>query len=1149
MKTKLFLGMLFFASCTWSQSREIGIPPGKLSGYIQQNPSNFKLPLGNNLEDEVFTLVQTHVLPPELEAKYPSIRTFKGFSKTNAQKSITLTLTDHNMRAVVIDHGMILRLEPLTNELYRYYQEEPFSEDACEFSSQHKESGDHGSEIVENGIDQAKALWPSTGHGTIHYNIEKVLIPMTGNFAIDQNITTIVDGLAFVTNFMAAITAKYEMEIGFSLQLHPDNDQMIFLSAADPYPDYPTAVDSNFGGANSFLNCNQVICDSMIGNANYNLSIALCRTGTARGTYTAPCSVNYKGKVTSFNSIAAINHEIGHTFTCPHTSALTPSTGFSPYIGYLEPSTMGGGGQFFACTSIETLAEWAIAGNHLACATQSPSGNAAPQITATVDGKYMPANTPFVLANTNSTDADNDPLYYSWQSTDGYRAQYPDSSFSSPTEYLIFAPERPNLSGNVRYVPYLSNLVSGIDDPYSHLPWVTRDIHVRCLVRDSVGGVNMTFETVHVDGNSGPFKVNTPIAGDVVTELQTITVNWDIAGTTVAPVSAANVEILLSTDGGVTFPVSLTASTPNDGSQAVTIPNGTATGAARIMVKGNGIFFNINPADFTIYDNALPADFAVYSYDTLQRACSSSTTYEFIAQSLGGYTDPVTFSVSNLPSGVTSNFPQTINPGQHVNLVLSTISPSIHGTYHMTLTATSTSGTKTEELDLIVAGQIQTTNNYAMSAISTTDGKRYSIPDLTWNPSEYSVEYWVKFDPAAMGVNSSTIYWGASGNQLIRKNSNDHFYMQVCDGPHINLISSIDPVVSNRWYHVVGTYKSRKVNLYVDGIHQGQGNYGIIDALPWTSVSVGYQTNQGLSGQFDEVRIWNKCLTLDEVRNGMHLNLNADEVCSGNVELYLQFEQDSSTVYDVTGNHTVVPVNGPSSVLSDCPTASGVSVRKTVTATGLQSFDNGSSDTDLDITFNANPNGEVVAYKLLSIPNGTQPSFMDLNENAFWIVRNFGDTTLSYNATLAFTDPAFNLSPTAANYSIKQRQSFKATGAWGSSTIGSSYASNQVGFSGFNQFGHFAYGLDDDLNTKEFEKDGWLLYPNPAQSAVSIVFKDNSDKKIRVENALGELILSASIHDALYSFNLNQVSSGVYYVKVLENGNQSVKKLIVNPIK
>ncbi|MNU98463.1 Ser-Thr-rich glycosyl-phosphatidyl-inositol-anchored membrane family protein [compost metagenome] len=1125
----------------------------QVAHYLVQPNEEFKLPVGKN-GDETFVLRQTHVMHPLLEAKYPEITTYKGHSQKDPARSITLTKTTSSIRAIIEDHGQVFRFEPSTsaNGMYVYYLEDPMSVEQCGLSIHQK--GDKTSTEINEG-EVVKSTWPAAGYGSTHYQMNNLLIPLQGLYAVDQNITTVVDGLAFVANFAAALSAHYEMEIGIGFQLHPDNDQLIFLDASDPYPDYPTNVDSNFGGSNSFLSRNQVICDSMIGPANYNLSVLVCRTSVARGSYTAPCSMSgNKAKITCYGSFHNISHEVGHGFTCPHTYALAPADGLSDYITCLESSVMGhgagiGAGYYFYSTSVETLAGWAIAGNHLTCTVQTPSGNAVPQITTSVDGKYMPANTPFVLTNTTATDADNDPLLYTWQSTDGYQVQYPDSSFNNPTDYLIFSSEVPSLNGNTRYVPFLSNLVSGEDDPYSHLPWITRDMHVRCLVRDSVGGVNMTFETVHIDGNSGPFKVNSPVLGDVVTELQPITITWDVANTTAAPVSAANVEILLSTDGGVTFPVVLTASTPNDGSQAVMIPNGTATNDARIMVKGNGIFFNINPAPFRIYDNASQPDFAFFAYDTSAYACSASSSCEFIGQALGSYSNPITFSVSGLPSGVTSNFPQTINPGQHVTLNLSGITTALRGKHPLTITYTSNSIVKDTTITLVVAGDIQTTNNYAVSALSTSSTSvRYSIPDLSWNPTEYTIEYWVKFDPTAMGVNSNTFYFGGSANNVLRKNANDKFFFRYADASiSVTSLTSNVVAVSNRWYHVAVTFKNRTIKLYVDGILQASNTPNQIPIV-WSSVSLGYSGTQGICGQFEEFRIWRYARSEKEIREHMHLNLSPDDVCSGEVELYLQFDQNPAAVVDVSGNHTVTGVNSPLSVVSDCPTAAGVSVTKTVEATGTISFDDPSKDTGMDITFNANPDGDVVAYKLLSIPNGTQPSFIDLNENAFWIVRNFGDTSLQYDAEIAIND-AFNVTPTAGNYSIKQRPLFYTTGNWGSSVAGASFASGTVTFSGFDKFGHFSYGIDNDLSVFENMDQDWVLYPNPADSKVILVFENASDRKVSIENVLGEKIVDYQILEAQKELDINQLSSGVYYVRIFENGKQLLKKLVIQRTK
>jgi len=57
----------------------------------------------------------------------------------------------------------------------------------------------------------------------------------------------------------------------------------------------------------------------------------------------------------------------------------------------------------------------------------------------------------------------------------------------------------------------------------------------------------------------------------------------------------------MSTDGGWTYPIVLLASTPNDGSQTVTLPAVT-TSSARIKVEAIGnIFFDISDDNFSIY--------------------------------------------------------------------------------------------------------------------------------------------------------------------------------------------------------------------------------------------------------------------------------------------------------------------------------------------------------------------------------------------------------------------------------------------------------------------------------------------------------------------------------------------------------------------
>ena len=133
------------------------------------------------------------------------------------------------------------------------------------------------------------------------------------------------------------------------------------------------------------------------------------------------------------------------------------------------------------------------------------------------------------------------------------------------------------------------------------LPSQARTMNFRVAVRDRRGGIADAGMTVTTAANTGPFQVTVQNTAPLAWEAaSTQTITWDVAGTAAAPIGAANVKISLSTDGGLTFPTTLLASTPNDGTEPVTLPN-TPTTQARIKVEAVGnIFFDVNNANFTI---------------------------------------------------------------------------------------------------------------------------------------------------------------------------------------------------------------------------------------------------------------------------------------------------------------------------------------------------------------------------------------------------------------------------------------------------------------------------------------------------------------------------------------------------------------------
>jgi hypothetical protein len=280
----------------------------------------------------------------------------------------------------------------------------------------------------------------------------------------------------------------------------------------------------------------------------------------------------------------------------------------------------------------------------------TPTGDSIPAVTA--PAQYtIPLRTPFALTG-GATDADGDNLVYSWEQNDRGAAagtalmsntktngplfaMFPVSGqisddaslmYDSPGEnHLTNDPTRvfPDLqqildnntnadTGSCPTGPIAPPVPQAVTECFSEfLP--TSDyvgfagvnasplsLHFRFTARDLRGGTNSADTTVLLASGTGPFLVTYPNTAVSLPGGSTQTITWDKAGTDAAPVNATDVKISLSVDDGHTYPYVLANSTPNDGSEAVTLPMlGTTHARVKIEAVGN-IFFDVSNANFAI---------------------------------------------------------------------------------------------------------------------------------------------------------------------------------------------------------------------------------------------------------------------------------------------------------------------------------------------------------------------------------------------------------------------------------------------------------------------------------------------------------------------------------------------------------------------
>jgi chitodextrinase len=273
------------------------------------------------------------------------------------------------------------------------------------------------------------------------------------------------------------------------------------------------------------------------------------------------------------------------------------------------------------------------------CSVNIATGNAVPTASAGLD-YTIPKSTPFMLTAVG-TDANGDALTYNWEEMDNQTTSAaPSATKTTGVDFRSYN----STTSPTRYFPRMASVLTGATTTagteltVEALPSVARTMNFRVTVRDNRAGGpanNSDDMVVTVNATAGPFTVSSPNTAVSYVGGSSQTVTWAVAGTTANGVNCANVDILLSTDGGNTWST-LLAATPNDGTEAVTIPNTPGT-TNRIMVKGtNHIFFDVSNTNFTI--TAGSTDTVAPTAPTLT---ASGTTQTTTSLSWSGATDNV----------------------------------------------------------------------------------------------------------------------------------------------------------------------------------------------------------------------------------------------------------------------------------------------------------------------------------------------------------------------------------------------------------------------------------------------------------------------------------------------------------------------------
>ncbi|MCS6928759.1 MAG: M12 family metallo-peptidase [Saprospiraceae bacterium] len=665
-----------------------------------------RLPLPDGTE-EAFRIWETFQVEPALAEAMPTARTYAGESTERPGLTVRFSHTVRGLNAWIFWPDFRLSFVEVyawgQTRYYMVYGEEDLPEEArpreaeraCGLLAERLRLTSSAGSVEERG---------SNGGGAVMLKQYRLIISTTGEFSQDHG--GVRDQVyAALVEYVNRINAIYERDLSIRFNLVQATLATIFLNpSTDPF----TGSDNGTLAAQN----QQALEQAGVPLAAYDIGHVFARGGGGIAGLGVVCQSG-KWRACSAGSgsyglgFTYVNcHEIGHQLGANHSwnrcggfaadqragiSAYEPGSGSTimSYAGACGPDNVQGGADlYFHGGTLGEIRKYVDQESGAQCGTLSPTSNTHPSVSLPYKGGFfIPIRTPFELTST-ATDADGDVLTYTWEQID----VGPETPLGTQLGNSPLFRSRPAVLVPSRTFPQLNTLINNVNDPRELLPDTTRNLTFRLTVRDGRGGVSFANLAFKATASAGPFAVEYPNLSTHQWNVgEYAEVRWDVANTDKPPVNCTRVNIRLSIDGGLTYPILLAEGVLNDGSHYVKVPD-HLTSRARVRIDAvDNVFFDISNSNFPIQQPTQPSLTVGLENDGATVCLPGKHVVTIHTAGVAGFNAPVSFDFdAPLPPGFLATFSKaTVTPGESATLMLDLSQVNTSATFTLWLRITA----------------------------------------------------------------------------------------------------------------------------------------------------------------------------------------------------------------------------------------------------------------------------------------------------------------------------------------------------------------------------------------------------------------------------------------------------------------------------